>query len=32
MAKRYALAKELLTEVRQKRDAGIDCQFAIDNP
>lgn len=32
MAKRYALDKELLTEVRQKRDAGIDCQFAIDHP
>jgi hypothetical protein len=32
MAKRYALAKELLAEVRQKRDTGIDFQFAIDNP
>ena len=32
MAARYALTQDLLQKVRQRRDAGTDCQFAIDNP
>jgi len=32
MAARCALTQELLQKVRQQRDAGVDCQFAIDNP
>ena len=31
-SKRYALTKDLLRDAAEKRDAGADCQFAIDNP
>ena len=30
--KRYALTKDLLSDAGEKRDAGAECQFAIDNP
>lgn len=29
---RYALTQDLLQKVRKERDAGANCQFAIDNP
>ena len=32
MAQRFALTQQLLTEVRQSRDAGLDKQYAIENP
>jgi hypothetical protein len=31
-SKRYALTKDVLRDAAEKRDAGADCQFAIDNP
>ena len=32
MAQRFALTQQLLTEARQSRDAGLEKQYAIDNP
>lgn len=32
LRRRFALTQALLAEVRRARDAGENCQFAIDNP
>jgi hypothetical protein len=32
LCRRFALTQALLAEVRRARDAGENCQFAIDNP
>jgi hypothetical protein len=32
LAQRFALTQQLLTEARQSRDAGLEKQYAIDNP